>query len=464
MSLLHSLSHSSALCTLHHRRHHRRSILHLNKHLRRPPSTLSCRSYPRTLPSSEQEFLEAIADSDERLLPCVRTYENDSARLSLVGAVDSRQALTAAAADGGEAASEHVQSGARAMVVETVYPGGAEGRSTVSTRLFLPARKVKEKASQLKITNDMLGSSTSRNILAMTFRQVVVQQLWNFQLVLFHPGADRNMADLESPREVPWSFALSSLDEGVISMLAEVVCTYALSSTEQLVLGNAHEEFFRTVSRWFRKPGRFSSKDSSVILWKLFEYDMVENATILLEQFSASKGKNRLHKSGSKLFGWKQAVQSKLEKIGGPDFCSWLSEYVPAYRLQVDTQKLKDLKLDGWRQLDGSMQEVLLTQSQMAALTNILDLFYEDVYTLPTKELSCHMVLNPTILSNEKSPSLLKMLSLALAGVIIAVALKAFGQGFLPQFTKEKRYLNGHGTPPSEIDSLQDERSDQAKV
>lgn len=36
----------------------------------------------------------------------------------------------------------------------------------------------------------------------MTFRQVVVQQLWNFQLVLFHPGAERNMEDLESPREV----------------------------------------------------------------------------------------------------------------------------------------------------------------------------------------------------------------------------------------------------------------------
>lgn len=161
------------------------------------------------------------------------------------------------------------------------------------------------------------------------------------------------------------SFAISSSDEQVISMLAEVVCTSALQSTEQLVLGNAHGEFFSTVSRWFRKPRRFSSKDSSVILWKLFEDEMVENATILLEQFSSSKGKIRLRKSGSKFFGWTQAVQSKLEKIGGPDFCAWLTEYVPACRLQIDTQKLQDLKLDGWRQLDGSMQEVLLTHSQM---------------------------------------------------------------------------------------------------
>lgn len=192
---------------------------------------------------------------------------------------------------------------------------------------------------------------------------------------------------------------------------------------------------------------------------------MVENATILLEQFSASKGKIRLRKPGSKFFGWTRAMQSKLEKIGGPDFCAWLSEYVPAYRLQVDTQKLQDLKLDGWRQLDESMQEVLLTQSQMAGLADILDLFYEDVYTLPTKELSCDMVVNPTVLSNEKwSSSLLKMLSLAFVGVIFAIALKASGHGFLPQFAKDKRYLDGHETPPSEIDSLHDEPSDQAKV
>lgn len=161
------------------------------------------------------------------------------------------------------------------------------------------------------------------------------------------------------------SFALSSSEERVISMLAEVVCTSALQSTEQLVLGNGHGESLNTISQWFRKPRRFSSKDSSVILWKLFEHEMVENATILLEQFSASKGKILLRKSGSMFFGWTQAVQSKLEKIGGPDFCAWLSEYVPAYRLQIDTEKLQDLKLDGWRQLEGNMQEVLLTHSQM---------------------------------------------------------------------------------------------------
>jgi hypothetical protein len=42
----------------------------------------------------------------------------------------------------------------------------------------------------------------SQNILSMTFRQVVLQQIWNFELVLFRPGTERNMKDLENPREV----------------------------------------------------------------------------------------------------------------------------------------------------------------------------------------------------------------------------------------------------------------------
>lgn len=65
----------------------------------------------------------------------MRTYENDLARLTLVGAVDFQQALTAAASDGGEAASEHIDAGMPAMVVETVFPGPSDDHSTVSTRL-----------------------------------------------------------------------------------------------------------------------------------------------------------------------------------------------------------------------------------------------------------------------------------------------------------------------------------------
>lgn len=69
---------------------------------------------------------------------------------------------------------------------------------------FLPARKVKEKASKLRNTlpTDMLSGKISKNILAMTFRQVILQHIWSFELVSFGPGAERNMEDLENSREV----------------------------------------------------------------------------------------------------------------------------------------------------------------------------------------------------------------------------------------------------------------------
>jgi hypothetical protein len=68
----------------------------------------------------------------------------------------------------------------------------------------LPAKKVKEKAIRLKrsFKEDVLSGTMSQNILSMTFRQVVLQQIWNFELVLFRPGTERNMKDLENPREV----------------------------------------------------------------------------------------------------------------------------------------------------------------------------------------------------------------------------------------------------------------------
>ncbi|CBI38066.3 unnamed protein product, partial [Vitis vinifera] len=62
----------------------------------------------------------------------------------------------------------------------------------------------------------------------MTFRQVVLQQLWNFELLLFRPGAIRNMEELQDPRKVPASFSLSSSDESVIFVLAEVIYISAL--------------------------------------------------------------------------------------------------------------------------------------------------------------------------------------------------------------------------------------------
>ncbi|KAG2297620.1 hypothetical protein Bca4012_003428 [Brassica carinata] len=83
--------------------------------------------------------LERLENSDGKTLPCVRTYENDSARLSLIGTVAFDLALTAAAAD-----NDHLRENVPVMVVETVFPGGSDPKAT-----FLPTKKVKERVKSL---------------------------------------------------------------------------------------------------------------------------------------------------------------------------------------------------------------------------------------------------------------------------------------------------------------------------
>ncbi|CAK9184067.1 unnamed protein product [Ilex paraguariensis] len=410
-----------------------------------------------SISASEQDILQAVANSGDKSLPGVRTYENDLARLTLVGAVDFEQALTAAAADGGEAAAEHVDSGMDAMVVETVFPGPLDEHSTVSTRLFLPARKVKEKAKKLKssLTEDILFSTTSKNILAMTFRQVVLQQLWNFELVLFRPGTERNMDDLENPREVPPSFTLSSSDERVISVLAEVVCLFALESTERLFLKKSSGRS-NNLFNWFDKPKRIVSKDSSVSLYKLLEDEVVANARSLLENFNLEKADYNPVEAKWKHNWWITSVHSKLEKIGGPEFSAWTSEYIPAYRLQIDSNRLDNANVEGWKRCAENRWEVLLTHSQMVGLANVLDMYYEDLFTLPNKELLCGVEAKATNLSiNKRSTSLFKMLSITLASGFFLVTVGVLGQLYLPHlFSGRKNPQDNHSLQSSVVECI----------
>ncbi|XP_015874090.1 uncharacterized protein LOC107411090 isoform X1 [Ziziphus jujuba] len=430
---------------------------------------LLARSSPKAVPTTEQEVLRAVAESDDNSLPILRTYENDLARLTLVGAADFEQALTAAAADGGQAASEHIDSGMPAMVVETVYPGPSDQHSTVSTRLFLPATKVKEKASKLRssIAEDILSSTPSRNILAMTFRQVVLQQLWDFEIVIFRPGTERNMDDLENPREqVTASFTLSSSDERVFSALAEAVCISALQSTERNFLHNYLGKASSGLFNWFQKTRRIASSDSSVIIYDIFEDRIIENAKILLEDFNLTKEHFVPQRNKPKFYSWTPSAHSKLEKIGGPDFSAWTSEYIPAYRLQIDADRLRNVKFEGWRKSAQNRWEVLLTHSQMVGLADIVDMYYEDIYTLPNKELACGVIANFTNLSNKKRSSiLLKMLSVTLASGIFLIAISALGQICLPQLHKFGKQTGEYRPlPSSDVDGSLHESLNTAEL
>ncbi|XP_012450536.2 uncharacterized protein LOC105773309 isoform X3 [Gossypium raimondii] len=432
------------------------------------PFLILSRSSPKPAPSTEQEALKFIADSDGTTLPCVRTYENDLARLTLVGAVSFDQALTAAAADGGRAATEHVDSGIPAMVIETVFPGPTAKSATVSTRLFLPARKVKEKAQKLKksFSEDIFSGTSSKNILAMTFRQVVMQKIWSFELILFRPGTERDMEDLENPREqVPASFTLRSSEERVISVLGEVVCISALQSTEkhflENLLGKTPSNFFR----WFRKSKGIVSKDSSVVLHKVFEDEIVENARNLLESFNSSKESFNATDLRQKNYWWTHPLQSKLEKNGGHEFSAWTSEYIPAYRLEIDANTLKNVKFEGWRESNESRWQVLLTHSQMVGLADILDMYYEDVYTLPKKQLHSGMVANYNSLTKAKrNSSFLKVISSIIASGILLITISTISLFSFPYLGRGGKYLGKSRSPSSIIESTTIQSVDAEKV
>jgi len=147
-------------------------------------------------------------------------------------------------------------------------------------------------------------------------------------------------------------------------VIAEAICMSALQSTQSQFLdktqGGNKSGFFH----WFRKPESVQSKDSAVILSKLFEDEIVENARSLLDNYNLMKDgfKTVKIKSGH---WWNPSCYEKLEKIGGSDFGAWASEYVPAYRLEIDTKIMGDAKIEGWKKSAGNRWEVLLTHSQM---------------------------------------------------------------------------------------------------
>lgn len=269
-----------------------------------------------------------------------------------------------------------------------------------------------------------------------------------------------------SYQQVPASFFLGSSDEQVISLLAEAVCIAALQNTERLFLddfmGKGPGGFFS----WLRKPQRIVSRDSSVVIYKLFEDEIVENAKSLLENFNSSKERFQGIKVKRKYKWWTPLAYSKLEKIGGPEFSAWTSEHVPAYRLQIDADKVKDAKFEGWRESSGNRWEVLLTHSQMVGLAEIFDMYYEDIYTMPKEELSCGVVSNFTNLTRKKrSSSLMNVLSVTLVSGIFLVSISALSQFCLPHLRKGRMYAQENSSlPSSEIQFAVNESLDAAKL
>ncbi|KAJ4757335.1 Deneddylase ORF24 [Rhynchospora pubera] len=367
----------------------------------------------------ESVLFPTITDPASTRLPAVRTYESDLAILSITGSTGANQAVAAAAADGGAAAQEHLSSGTEAMVIETVFPGGTpDGNGTVSTKLFLPAKKVKEKAKKVRKGRGSDTMPGSKNILPMTFRQVVLDQLWSFNLAILAPGSERNMGDLTAPREGEVEFTVSSSDEKFLSSLSEAVCNFMIENIRGMDNKNSRL--------------KSSSYDLSISIHTIEEEDImnyVMNQSEILNL--AVEGKP------SKSFLWEPPCYRMLERISSRELVDRMHNFIPAYRLQIMFDVFQELKLEGWHEVAENRWEVLLTHLQMMELANILDIYYEDQYTLPTKNLLCRPLSAP-VNATRNTGSFLKVLFATITGFFVIGLLGLGARVFGAHLSKPK--------------------------
>lgn len=231
-------------------------------------------------------------------------------------------------------------------------------------------------------------------------------------------------------------------------MLAEVICSSALESVERRILGQSFGRASTKFIPWFHKPNRFVSKDSSVILHRLLDNEIAANAKVLLDKFSSKRVKSMGIKS--KNSWWTLASDAELEKSYGPEFIAGINECIPSYRLQIDAGKFKDVKVEGGNLLATNIWEILLTHSQMVCLADIIDIYYQDGFTLPAKQLSCDSMMNLSNSSRSKSSSsLLKILSAIIAGGLLLVMISILSQLYLPNLPRWRKYHKDHSVQSS---------------
>eukprot|EP01018_Ginkgo_biloba_P000705 Gb_15239 [translate_table: standard] len=348
--------------------------------------------------------LHNFEDAESKDYPMVRSYENDLCRLTLIGNRSFEEAITAAAADGGVTAAEHIASGRPLMVIETIYPGHCSEHSTVSTRLLVPAMKVAEKAKTLCTTmrSNRQSDTSSRNVLAKAFRKVVMQHMWNFELLFFNPGTYRDMTDLSSPREVGLAGSLNSSDERFLTGLAEAVCSYAAACMKdnfyKKMLGRSSKNLLQS----FQGPKWMVSSDSYVRVCLLPQAEIAASVKTQLERTRLIQGREKHRELGASRNWWPMPItSSSLHKICGIESDAWINEYIPVHKLQIDVSKFKNVKFHGGQKYPNHVWEILLSHLQMVELADVLDMYYVDPQTCPGKQLRSRIILeSPKFVTN----------------------------------------------------------------
>ncbi|XP_031495656.1 uncharacterized protein LOC116261165 isoform X2 [Nymphaea colorata] len=271
--------------------------------------------------------------------------------------------------------------------------------------------------------------------------QVVIQRLWSFELALFQPGTQRDMNELGSPREVPNYCTLSSADEKVLSMLAEAICKCALENTKNNFFGNKWGMPSRRTLGWLKKRRKITSMDSSVCLYQFSYNEVTGNAKKLAEVLESNKRNSVLEAGKSRQAWWPLPAYPTVEIDDISEFGKLIEEYVPAYKLQVDADKFKNVKFEGWQKSQDNRWEISLSHSQMVELADILDMYYEDSYTVPHKNLHYKVdSVSSNNLKSKQSISIWKILSAMVATGVMAVIFCALGKIY-------SRGFSNHGKP-----------------
>lgn len=398
--------------------------------------------------------------------PIFRSYENDLCKLTVTGYCSLEEAITAAAADGGITASEHIADGRPMMVIESFHPGYHGEHSTVSTKLLVPASKVLEKGNDIQkiMGSIMLPDNSSRKMLSIAFKRVIMQHIWNFELFFFTSGTCRDMDNFAAERKVQLLGSLKSSDEKVLTGLAEAVCLYAAACLEDdfqiKMLGKSSKNLFHS----FQKPKWMASSDSCVRIRPLSKSEIAGHTRTGLKQPITNLEDTTDLRNGRNWWPWPSHLSSTPNNFNSESNV-WSNDYIPVHKLQIAIGKFKDMKFQGGQKCTGHVWEIFLSHLQLVDLANVLDMYYEDPNTCPGKQLQAKIVLEPCRLVMSKiTLSLWKALytslvgGIALVSVIIAARLWK-PNGWKPGFCASNSMILSSTDQKLEEFSAQNQRS-----
>uniref|UniRef100_A0A0A8YY94 Uncharacterized protein n=1 Tax=Arundo donax TaxID=35708 RepID=A0A0A8YY94_ARUDO len=123
--------------------------------------------------------------------------------------------------------------------------------------------------------------------------------------------------------------------------------------------------------------------------------------------------------------------------MGGLEFVLWTNEYIRTYNLQINAKAFANMNLEGRHELANSRWEVPLSHFQLVELGNVLDMYFEDQFTLPGKTFHPNWNSDPSKI--KKNNGYLNNLFTFLAGSCMILFVSTVAQLCWPQSLRDKR-------------------------